>query len=271
MCMSPVFFEWVSGQAVRPSQRENDMRRTWWIALVIGIVALGAGAENHAAATEESASLEKQLEAKKEGFAETAPQEIQNLYAQGVKDVAATGIEARALGVGDKAPDFTLPEARGETVRLYDLLEEGPVVLTWYRGGWCPYCNLELAAYQQMLDEFEAAGVQLVAISPELPDKSLTTAEKQELSFKVLSDTGNKAARKYNIVFELPKPIAENYSGFFDFEEVYGDTSHELPLPATYVVDRDGIIRYAFAKADYTLRAEPSKVLAIVKSLEKAQ
>lgn len=177
--------------------------------------------------------------------------------------VRASGLADAALSVGDRAPRFTLPDATGQTVALGDLLARGPVILTFYRGGWCPYCNLELRAYQALLPEIEASGATLVAVSPQTPDASLTTQEKKELAFAVLSDEGNAVAREFGLVHTVPADVREAYLGFgIDLDGANGDDSGDLPLPATYVIDADGTIRFAFVDADYTKRAEPSEVLA---------
>ncbi|WP_412070446.1 peroxiredoxin-like family protein [Rubrivirga sp. IMCC43871] len=178
---------------------------------------------------------------------------------------------AGAVSVGDLAPSFELPNAIGQTVRLADLLAQGPVVLTFYRGGWCPYCSLELKALQNALPAITEAGARLVAISPQTPDATLSTTEKKALTFDVLSDVGNVIAREYGLVFEVPADLVEAYQGFgIDLEAANGDGTHELPMPATFVIDIDGTVRYAFVDPDYTKRAEPADVLAALDSLSVA-
>lgn len=213
-------------------------------------------------------SLQARLDERQAEFNRTAPPEKIRVYEQGIETVRATGIEERALGVGDRAPEFVLPDATLDKVRLSDLLESGPVVLVWYRGGWCPYCNLELRAYQEALPNIRSHGATLVAISPELPDHSLSTKEKGRLEFTVLSDVGNRVARQYGLVFKLPDEVATHYKDHFDLTAYNGDASNELPLAATYVVDTEGVIRFAFADADYRRRAEPADVLRTLRKLE---
>jgi peroxiredoxin len=193
--------------------------------------------------------------------------ERRKLYAEGIETVRATGVEKSAKQVGDQAPDFELPRVGGGTVRLSDLRRDGPVVLLWYRGGWCPYCNLTLRAYEDRCREFAEAGATLVAISPELPAKGTETVKKSSLSFSVVSDKGNVVASQYGIAFTLPPKIAESYRRFFDIREHNGDDSQKLPLTATYVIDRDGVIRWAFLDADYAKRAEPRDALDAAKRL----
>ncbi|NEQ54220.1 MAG: AhpC/TSA family protein [Leptolyngbya sp. SIO3F4] len=212
--------------------------------------------------------LADQLADYRAGFQQQAPQDIQDTMAAATEALDASGLANQALTVGDTAPDFELPDATGKFVRLSELLKQGPVVINFYRGEWCPYCNLELRAFQSLLPEFKQAGASLVAISPELPDHSLSVTEKHNLDFAVLSDVGNKVSRQYGLVFTLDKSLQPIYKKFgIDIPASNGDDSYELPMPATYVIDPSGRIRYAFAEADYTQRAEPEDVLAVVNEL----
>jgi peroxiredoxin len=211
------------------------------------------------------APVRKELEAFREKSSKSAPPERIRAYEQGIEDVRKSGVLDKALKVGDRAPEFALPDAAGKTIRLSELIARGPVVVTWYRGGWCPYCNIALRGFHQSLPEIRAAGASLVAISPETPDNSLSTAEKNHLDFDVLSDRGNKAAHAYGVAYKIPAVIAGQMKGRLAKQN--GDDSGELPLGATYVIDRDGIIRYAFVDADYRKRAEPSDVIAALRGL----
>ncbi|MEA5463141.1 peroxiredoxin-like family protein [Leptothoe sp. PORK10 BA2] len=213
-------------------------------------------------------SLAEQLADYRAGFQQQVSQDVQDTMAAATDALEASGISNQVLTVGDTAPDFELPDATGRSVRLSELLTQGPVVINFYRGEWCPYCNLELRAFQNLLPEFKQSGATLVAISPELPDHSLSVTEKHSLEFSVLSDVGNKVSRQYGLVFTLHASLQPLYQGFgIDIPTNNGDDSYELPLPATYVIDSSGHIRYAFAEADYTQRAEPQDVLAVVKKL----
>jgi len=214
--------------------------------------------------------LATELAAKKASFAERASDEIKTLYADGIQAVVDAGVIDQARKMGDDAPGFTLQNQEGTEVSLGSLLEDGPVVLMWYRGGWCPYCNLTLRAYQERLDEINAMGATLVALTPELPDKSLSTAEKEGLGFQVLSDVGNGVAREYGVVFELTEGVKANYERAFGLSQYNGDDSGELPLAATYVIGRDGVIRWAFLDADYRNRAEPADVIEALERLHSA-
>lgn len=193
---------------------------------------------------------------------------VQAAYARGIEAVAASGILDRVKKVGDKAPEFALKNAAGAEIKLSGLLKDGPVVLTWYRGGWCPYCNIALAAFQEKLPGIKAAGARLVALTPELPDKSLSTKEKNSLTFEVLTDLNHAVARQYGIVFELTPEVRDLYQKHFDLTEFNGADAGAgtLPLAATYIIGADGVIRSVFVDADYRKRAEPAE---IVEALEK--
>ncbi|WP_019868240.1 peroxiredoxin-like family protein [Methylovulum miyakonense] len=167
------------------------------------------------------------------------------------------------LQKGDQAPLFALPNAKGETISLADLLKHGPVVLTFYRGVWCPYCNLQLANYQQILPQIKKAGATLVAVSPMTPDKSLSMAETNQLQFEVLSDIGNQVASQYTTVFKYGHaPIQAMTDLGYDFHGFYGDESGEIPVPATFVIAQDGRVLFAGSVGgDYRKRVEPQAIL----------
>jgi len=211
-------------------------------------------------------TLTAQLEARKAQFVEMAPPERILAVESAVAIVTESNILDQAKSKGDKAPDFTLKNAVGDSVNLYMELAKGPVVLTWYRGSWCPYCNIQLHDYQKSLAAIRAAGAQLIAVSPELPDSALTWQEKNELEFIVLSDIGNDVAREYGIVYRIPDTIAAGYvqGGRTDLTKFNGDDSLELPLPVTYIIGMDGTIEYSFVDADYRKRAETSEVVDFV-------
>jgi peroxiredoxin len=184
--------------------------------------------------------------------------------------LAASGLASHALKAGDTAPDFILPDAQGQVVRFHSLLRHGPVVVVFYRGGWSPYCNLHLRGFQRVLPQLTKLGAQVAAISPQLPDHSLSTQEMNQLAFPVLSDVGNKIARQFGIVFELSDELLELYrqSGHA-LEEANGEGGKKaLPIPATFLVDRKGIIRLAHVDADYTRRLDPDDVIENLKTIK---
>ena len=185
-----------------------------------------------------------------------------------IESLRAGGIESTALAVGASAPELTLPDALGRPVELASLWRDLPLIVVFYRGGWCPYCNLELRAWQKLLPEVHAAGAALVAISPQSPDNSLSTAEKNELAYAVLSDSSLAAAQAFGIAFVFPDELAALYAEVgIDVPAINANGKWMLPLPATYVIDRGGRIVFAQVDADYRERAEPSQVLRIIATL----
>jgi peroxiredoxin len=217
-------------------------------------------------------SLKTELEAFRQEFMGKVPAEIREAMGRADVELAASSLMQAAAKAGDVAPDFTLPGVDGKAVSLSQSLKTGPVVLSFYRGGWCPYCNLELRALQAKLGEFAALGASLVAISPQTPDQSLSTAEKNELAFPVLSDAGSVVAKAFGIAFDLSDELRPIYSKFgHGLPEMNGDDSWVLPVPATFVIDRDGSIAFAFVDTDYRNRLEPSDIVAVLRTLARRQ
>ncbi|MEM7662315.1 MAG: peroxiredoxin-like family protein [Pseudomonadota bacterium] len=203
-------------------------------------------------------SLAAELEQIAAGSAKRFPPEVIATMRKAADDIEAQGIGDNAASPGDVLPNATLTDATGNKVEISSLLSKGPLVITFYRGGWCPYCNLELKAYQDLLGDIQGLGGNLVAVTPEKPDNSLTTAEKNELSFSVLTDAGNTFAKALGIVFELPPELQKLYSGFgMDLPSLNEGAGWTLPIPATFVVAADGIIKLADVNRDYTRRLEP--------------
>lgn len=220
---------------------------------------------------EPNTSLSEQLAAYRAGFVQRAAPERVAMIEAATADLRATGIESQALQVGVRAPDVTMPDALNQPVRLSTLWQQGPLVLIFYRGGWCPYCNLELRAWQQHLAALKQIGGQLVAVSPQTPDNSLSTAEKNELAFPVLSDSALEAATAFGVAFEMPPELIDLYSRVGnDLPMLNGNGRWVLPVPATYVIDRNGSIAFAHVEADYRERAEPRDVLVAVAELKVA-
>jgi peroxiredoxin len=213
-------------------------------------------------------SLQTELDALRAEFIRAAPPGRAELYDAKVEELQRTFPIEKALKTGNHAPDFSLPNPAGRPVSLAGLLRGGPAVVTFYRGGWCPYCNLQLRAYQQVLGEITALGAKLVAISPQLPDGSLSTAEVNQLSFDVLSDVGNHVARSFGLVYSLPDELrAALTSNNKALPGINGDDSWELPLPATYVVAPDHKIALAEIELDYRERLEPDAIVAALRTL----
>ena len=201
-------------------------------------------------------------------FIDTAPDNVQSDYRQGIEEVRSSGILDKAINVGDYAPDFSLINAIGKQVTLYDELQKGPVVLVWYRGGWCPYCNLQLQHIQMKLAEIHQAGGRVIAISPELPDKTMTTKERHSLQFHVLSDTSNEVAGRYKLAYTVPNYVVDHYDLSSKLNAHNGDNENRLPLAVTYVIARNGVVEYAFLDADYKNRATPEEIITVLTSLK---
>ena len=180
-----------------------------------------------------------------------------------------SGAAEQALKEGAQAPDFILPDAFGSAVRLSHLLAQGPVVMTFYRGQWCPYCHLALRAYQQALLHMQSRGASLVAISPQTPDDSRALTEKLELTFALLSDMGNKVARQFGLVFTIDEAVRDAYKQVCaDLPRFNGTDSWELPMAGTFLVDQSGTVRLAFVHADFTRRLDPSVIIARLDELK---
>lgn len=212
--------------------------------------------------------LQKQLDAFKAEFARTAPAGRPALYEAKIEKLRASPALERAIRTGDRAPDFALPDALGKTVSLRTLLKAGPSVVTFYRGGWCPYCNIQLRAYQAIVPEITALGARLAAISPQLPDGTLSTVQKNSLTFAVLSDVGNVVSRRFGLVWSLPEELrAALRSNNKALPDVNGDESWELPVPATYVIAPDGHVALDAIDVDYRNRLEPHTILAALRAL----
>ncbi|KAJ9646023.1 hypothetical protein H2204_000685 [Knufia peltigerae] len=214
------------------------------------------------------ATLQAQLDNVVENFKTHAPEPVRNAIFKATDDFVASFDPKATIQVGDTLPSFTLTDAVGKQVSSADLLAKGPIVVTFYRGEWCPFCNLALGALQKRLPEFEAKGVTLVAITPELPNSSLSTVEKNALKFQVLSDVGNKYAAKLGIVWQQPDSLREPFAKFGnDLKARNGDDSFALPVPATLLVDATGKVRNTFIDPDYKKRVEPSQVLEWIDAL----
>lgn len=192
-------------------------------------------------------------------FRALTAQLIERLRADGV----TPGIEA-----GEPAPSFALPDARGQLVSLDERLQAGPVVLSFYRGAWCPVCNMEMQALQQALPDITAAGASLIAISPQAPDASRDFVAKLDLGFDVLSDADQAVIRAYRLQFELPEALHETYRGFgMAVDEHNADGTWNLPVPATFVLDAAGLVRSRHVDPDYRQRMPAEDILAALRDM----
>lgn len=170
--------------------------------------------------------------------------------------------------MGDTAPEFRLPNVQGGHTSLSELLKRGPVVLSFYRGGWCPFCNLEFKALHDKMHEMQTLGATLAGISPETLAVSRQTVQDHQLEFEVLSDEGNRVARDYGLVMVVDEAIRPYYAQWgIDIPAANGNETFELPVPATYLIDQSGRIRAAHVDKDYTKRMEPTDIMAALKAL----
>ena len=177
-------------------------------------------------------------------------------------ELVASGAAARALKAGDKAPAFTLSDPDGRPVSSADLLARGPLVVSFYRGVWCPYCNMELQALQAALPEFEKLGAALVAVSPQTAPNSRKSVRRNDLGFPILSDPHNDVAAAFGLRFAMPDFLIDLYKGLKnDLPAFNGDPSWTLPMPGRFVIAQDGTVLYAEVNPDYTRRPEPDDML----------
>jgi peroxiredoxin len=216
-----------------------------------------------------SQSLQAELDSMSNNFTKKADPKRIEIYEAGIDSVRQSGILDSAVQTGQKAPDFTLVNAAGQKVTLSQQLKKGPVVLVWYRGGWCPYCNKTLSTLQEYLPEFTKRGATLIAITPEVPDSSLSTKERKHLEFEILSDVGNKVGQQYHVVFTLATEVGKMYKAGGWLEKYNGDSTNTLPLAATYVIDKNGMVTYSFLDADYRKRAEPEAIIGALDRIKK--
>lgn len=176
---------------------------------------------------------------------------------------------ANAIKIGEKAPHFNLPNAQGQQVDLEALVKQGPLVITFYRGNWCPYCNLQLRALQERLDEIKALGASLVAISPQVPDGSMTTDDISKMDFIVLSDQDAKVASQYGVAWEVPEFLMEHMrvDRQLDLEKINNGNAHVLPIPATFILDRNATVIWNYVNVDYRTRSEPEDIIKALQNI----
>lgn len=212
-------------------------------------------------------TLQSKLDAFKAGFEAgkppyNVPYSVIETMHRATAELIASGAAGRALKAGDKAPAFTLNDPDGHPFSSTDLLTKGPLVVSFYRGVWCPYCNMELQALQAALPDFNALGASLVAISPQTAVNSRKSVRQNDLGFPILSDTHNDVADAFGLRFAMPDYLIDLYKGLKnDLPAFNGDPSWTLPMPGRFVIGQDGTILYAEVNPDYTRRPEPQDML----------
>jgi len=213
-------------------------------------------------------SLTQMLEEAKSQFVAQTPADIHMEMFRMIREQQQSGLSS-GLVEGAKAKDFVLKNALGQEISLYEELSKGPVVLTFYRGGWCPFCSMQLRAYEKALPEIQALGAQLLAVSPQSPDNTLSQTEKEQLSFQVLSDTNGLVAVKYNVLYDVPdyiRDIMENKFGL-NLAEYNATNRWILPVPSTFMIDESAIVRSAYVNPDFMQRMDPDDILTELKKL----
>jgi peroxiredoxin len=216
--------------------------------------------------------FQQQLTATAQHVANALPPAASHTIDRGIAQVETTGLTQQALAAGQLAPPFTLPDATGQPKTLTALLAQGPVVLAFYRGNWCPYCNVQLRAYQQALPELALRGATLVAISPQTPELSSLTASEKELAFPVLSDVGNVVARQYGLAYGVGPEVAYTLRSVgIDLAAFNGTADDELPLTATFVINTDGVIGWRWVEANFKHRADPADIIQALEQLPVPQ
>jgi peroxiredoxin len=209
-----------------------------------------------------AATLREELEERKTLAAQYVPADVQQVNRQTVEQLTASGIAGRILAVGASAAGFELPDQDGKAVSSEELLRRGRLVICFFRGRWCPFCVAQLEAMNSALSHIEKAGASLIAVSPQTIKQSFFMRDQHQLRFSLLSDAGNQVARRFGLVYRVPDEQKQVYSRtFVNLPFINGDTSWELPIPATYILERNGSVLYASADADYTRRPEPEELV----------
>jgi len=210
--------------------------------------------------------LHKILAERKELSAKYVPAETQAIHAQAIAELKQRNLAANALPVGAIAPSFELPDHEGTIVSGSELLSKGRLVLCFIRGRWCPFCVAQVEAMNLLLPQIVQSGASLVAISPQTVKQAFFMHDQHKLRFPLLSDSGNQVARKFGLTYRVPAVQEAVYRrAFVNLPFINGEASWELPIPATYIVERDGTLAYASANEDYTQRPEPSEILQLLK------
>lgn len=240
-------------------------------ALLLSLTTVTVKADENKSPTDEpeqTQTISERFEALRTQNAAKAPPAVLAVGARQRQALIDSKILETAVQIGDKMPAFALPNAKGDTVTSAELLADGPLVLVFYRGSWCPFCNLQLIGYQERIADFNKAGANIVAIGAEHPDKSLKVVNTFELGFEVLTDAQLKYANECGVAYEFTPELDSTVLSFgFDLRARNQTDKATLPLASTYVIDTDGTVKYAFLNVDYTFRAEPDEVLAVLNNL----
>ncbi len=212
-------------------------------------------------------TLQQELDQIRERIESKVPAQNLKIMHQATSDLEASGIRDKILKVGDKAPAFSLQNQQGESVSSEKLLEKGALVISFYRGVWCPYCNSDLAALENYHAKIKELGATLISISPQIPSYNQQIVEKQKLNFDLLSDQENEVAHQFGLRWSLVDPLKSLYNDTFNINlpTYNGDESWTLPVPARFIIGQDGI-KYAEFSIDYTKRPNPDVLIETLKA-----
>jgi peroxiredoxin len=214
-------------------------------------------------------TLQDSLDRLKVKIEGSMPPQIVNIMHQATADLEATGIGEGILKVGDKAPEFKLPNQDGNLVSSTELLKNGPLVVTFYRGVWCPYCNTDLGNLKRYTKELEEFNATMVSVSPQIPQYNKQITTQQHLDFDLLSDSENNVANEFGLRWEMVDPLKSLYRDSFGISlpNYNGDESWTLPVPARFIIGTDSLIKYAEFSVDYTKRPNPDVLVSALKAL----
>ena len=221
-------------------------------------------------AVADSRSLTDVLASRNQLIAKYVPADVRAIHERAVKELQESAISTHALQAGSQAPEFALEDQNGNVVRSVELLRSSRLVLCFFRGRWCPFCIGQLEAMNSVFAQLRTLNAAMVAISPQTKHQSSLTADQHRVQLPLLCDAGSTVARQFGLVYRVPEYQQEIYrSAFVNLPFVNGDSSWELPIPATYVIDRDGKVLFASADPDYTARPEPAEILQFLAQLPK--
>ncbi|RKR07981.1 peroxiredoxin [Maribacter vaceletii] len=212
-------------------------------------------------------TLTEQLKQVKDTVMMRMPESIIQTFKEAIEEINTNRLKEKALQIGDTITGFSLININGNTVKLEDVFNSEYLVLNFYRGGWCPYCNMELREYERLKDDFKNAGADIIGISAEVPTLASQTKDKNTLSFPVLTDKDAEFMKAIGIVFQLNEKAKKDYVGFgMDFTQIHGNENYELPVPAVYIIDKNRKVIFVHFEADYMTRIEPKEVLNFIKN-----
>lgn len=214
-------------------------------------------------------TFQERLAKKKAQIEGNMPPNSLKIMHNATKALEASRIQFNVVKIGEEFPDFSLLNQINDRVSSKELLKEGPLVITFYRGFWCPYCNIDLANLKHYIPEIDTLGAKMLTISPERPEFSKKIIAMQKLNFDILWDEGNGLAEQIGLKFQLPQDLKELYRDNFhiNLKQYHGDNEWSLPMPARFLVDTNGIVKYAESAPDYTKRPDPDELMEVLKKL----